>query len=100
MFIADNDYHKAKKQLEFCEENSDVPSDLDTALKRLDTINTSRIRKPPNRYCNNSDSESSSELLTGLEKKTHKNNHLSRPPMISGNKETLLDFAVVIFIKE
>lgn len=73
MFIADNDYYKAKKQLEFCEENSDVPSDLDTA--RLNTINTSRIRKPPNRYCKNNDSESNSELLPELEKKNTKKNH-------------------------
>lgn len=86
IFYADNDYHKAKKLLQFCEENSDVPSDFDTALERLNTINTSRTRKPPNRYCDSesSDNEDNGELLTRLKKKSHKN-HLSRPPTISGN---------------
>jgi len=61
---------------------------LDTALEKLNTINTSRIRKPPNRY---GDSESSNnedrELFTHnqLKKRLHKNNRLTRPPIISGN---------------
>ncbi|KAM0734096.1 hypothetical protein ACS0PU_012461 [Formica fusca] len=78
---------KAKKLLQFCEENSDVPSDFDTALERLNTINTSRTRKPPNRYCDSesSDNEGNGELLIRLKKKSHKN-HLSRPPTISDDE--------------
>ncbi|XP_067204586.1 uncharacterized protein [Linepithema humile] len=84
----DNNYQKAKKQLQFCEENSDIPSDFDATLERLNRINTSRIKKPPNRYC---DSESSSDNennkeFTRLKKKSHKNNRLSRPPTISDDE--------------
>jgi len=97
IFYADNDYHKAKKQLEFCEENSDIPSDFDTALKKLNTIDKPRNRKRPNHYCEkceDSDEESDSEkvlLNPGVSKKKCNNKRLSRPlAILSGNYKNSL----------
>ncbi|XP_011685797.1 PREDICTED: uncharacterized protein LOC105448755 [Wasmannia auropunctata] len=88
----DNDYHKAKKQLQYCEENSDIPSDFDTVLKRFNTVSTSRSRKRPNRYCEQSDNISSEQSNSEDEesvngqlrvKKKCNSNRLPRPPAIT-----------------
>lgn len=89
----DNDYHKAKKQLEFCEENSDIPSDFDTALKKLNTIDKPHNRKRLNHYCGkceDSDKQSNREkelLLNPVSKKKCNNKRLSRPSAISSDDE-------------
>ncbi|XP_025266088.1 uncharacterized protein LOC112638474 [Camponotus floridanus] len=100
----DNDYHKAKKQLEFCEENSDIPSDFDTALKKLNTIDKPRNRKRPNHYCgkcedSDEQSDSEKELLNhGINKKKCNNKRLLRPPVISSDDELQVNGEPVITV--
>jgi hypothetical protein len=86
-FYIDNDYHKAKKQLQYCEEHSDVTSDSD-ALKKLNKNQTSGIRKPTHHHDNSSDESTNSED-NGKEKnqsksvkKSHGNHLLARPPSV------------------
>lgn len=70
MFFAGNDLQKAKQHLQFCEENSDVPSDFDTALEKLNPINSQRTKKLPSRFCHTESSENDdNEKLVTREKK-------------------------------
>lgn len=92
MLHVDNDYGKARKQLQYCEENSDVPTDIDAAINELGIIKTQRVRKPPTRFCDTEESdkenssESNSEPISRPQSpatKRYKNNPLPRPPEIS-----------------
>lgn len=99
MFHTDNDYYKAKKQLQYCEENSDVTSDLDK-LQNLSSIQKSRIRKPPNRFddTDNSDSEDNGqkENQSKSNKKSHGSHSLPRPSLISFSSGNLCTYLYLL----
>lgn len=92
MFDIDNDYHKAKKQLQYCEDNSDIPSDID-ALQKLKESQTSRSRKRPCRYDDTENDTATSDSKDNekeenpsnsrIAKKSYRSHSLPRPPLIS-----------------
>lgn len=81
---------KPKKQLHFCEENSDIPSDFDATLQKLSTIDKSRSRKRPNRYSKESDSEG--EVLNTSKKKCNRNNIPRPPTILLGNYKNIRSY--------